>query len=127
HARRTDHAAGAADILDHDLLTQHFGQPLGDNPPEQVRATARGKRNHHRYRPLGPALRGGRRTALAEPCGYQECEQHGWFHDLSLSARPFSGWSSIGSWPDGCHVHRVVAPARPSDGRDKRGRYGVTS
>jgi hypothetical protein len=40
-------------------VAKHLGKPLGDDPPEQISATARGKRNHHRHRPPGPSLRRG--------------------------------------------------------------------
>ena len=59
HARGADHAAGAADVLDDDLLAQHLGQPLGDNAGEHIGAAAGRKAHHQRDGPVRP-------TALPE-------------------------------------------------------------
>ena len=40
HARRTQHAAGSADVFDDDLLAEHLRQSFGDDPPEQIGAAA---------------------------------------------------------------------------------------
>ena len=48
-----ERAAGAADILDDDLLTQVFGHRLGDQTPDRVGRAAGGERDDHGDRALG--------------------------------------------------------------------------
>src|SRR6266508_2961066 len=62
-ARRAHHAAGAADILDDDLLTQDLGEPAPDNASEHIGTAAGSERNHHGQRPAWPVLFGGRMNA----------------------------------------------------------------
>src|SRR5262245_26323587 len=56
HALGAARAAGAADVLDDDLMTECFGQALGEDAAHQIdRATGR-ERHHHGDRPGRPGL-----------------------------------------------------------------------
>ena len=58
-AVRAGHAAGAADVLDHHLLAEDFGQPRRQHAAEHVDRAAGGERHHHGHRPVGAVLRRG--------------------------------------------------------------------
>ena len=45
------HAAGAADVLDHDLLAENFAHARADHAAEHVGRAAGGERNDHGHRP----------------------------------------------------------------------------
>ena len=56
-ARAAERAAGAADILDHQLLAERLAHMLGDDPRDHVARAAGGERHHHRDGPRRIALR----------------------------------------------------------------------
>ena len=70
----------APHVLDDDLLPQHFGQPLGDDTPEQIGAAAGRERHHHGHRPLRPGLCGSRLDTAAEGHRSEKREQEGVSH-----------------------------------------------
>src|SRR5262249_50439935 len=56
-ARRADHAAGPADILDDHLLAEDFGEPRGIDARQRIDRPPSGIGDHHGDRPRRPVLR----------------------------------------------------------------------
>ncbi len=54
--RRSSHAAGAADVLDHHLLAENLRQPRRQDAPHRIRRAARRERDHHGHGPRRPSL-----------------------------------------------------------------------
>jgi hypothetical protein len=57
--QRTESAACAGRILDHNLLPQFLAQPLRNNTPGNIARATGGERHHQRERAIGKTLRGG--------------------------------------------------------------------
>jgi len=57
---RSGHAAGAADVFDHDRLPEQFTHALRHDAADRVLRSAGGERNNHRYRARREILGGGR-------------------------------------------------------------------
>ena len=60
HPGRPHHSAGAADVLDHNLLAQDLGEARGKDPPEHIRAPTGRKADDHAHGTGRPALGNGR-------------------------------------------------------------------
>jgi len=56
HELGADHAAGAAAVVDHDLLAEAVAELDGDQAPDHVVAAARRERNDHPHRTGGIIL-----------------------------------------------------------------------
>ena len=81
HAARSVHSAGAADVLDHELLSEDFGEMGRDDASENVIAASRGEGDDKRDGTGGPVLReaiGGAKDA--DQCS--QSEQFSEIHDF---------------------------------------------
>src|ERR1700730_9794285 len=68
--RGTGHAAGAADVLDHDLLSENLCKARCQDARGYVHASACPERHHHGHRASGPVL------GVGSACRGQEHREH---------------------------------------------------
>ena len=70
----TDHAPGAAAVLDHELLAEHLAELVRPGPADEIGRAARGVGQDQLDRPVRPALRLGNGLARQSGCQQSACE-----------------------------------------------------
>ena len=118
-AFRSGHAARAIDVLDNDLLAEHFTHACGDQATENIGRSAGGERDHHGDRTAGEVFRADGLREYDDHSRRQRGEQselHVGFPRV-VSLGRFSGWFL---WVASLHAAVLHPLSRPVNSTTRR-------